>query len=362
MAGKMAGTTGATAVAERPTDSLWLASLPRLSAAMDRLPATRSRVDAAEGAVSGLPGAVTDMVLSADGASLIAACYGADAVCAVDTTTLAVTAVVTDVAEPYAVAISDRGPGARVYVTSTSIETDSVVAVDLDFGVALADRSLTATTRGLAVAPAGDTVYIARCGDDVADIVAVDVLTGRMTVIPVARGAGATVDTVRISADGARLFATLHTGAGSALVVVDARGRRVAQTIAVEGSLGDIAVHTDGRRVLATGYHDEIGSVLTVIDASAGRVTGTVALAGIPTQVVTAGSRACVLHGDAVSVVDVTSCRVVDVIEFGGSGAGAALSCLAVNPEGTRLYVADYDGTVIARAIDAADPRLRAAS
>jgi DNA-binding beta-propeller fold protein YncE len=349
----MARTTGATAVAERPTDALWLAALPRLTSTVDRLPvSTRPQAEAAEGAVSGLPGAVTDMAVSADGRSLVLALYGHDMVCAVDTGTLTVTGVVADVAEPFALSVADRA-----YVTSAANSGDSLVAVDLDFSVALAERAMNTSARGLAVTPAGDIAYVARCGDDVADIVAVEVVSGRMTVIPVARGAGVTVDAVRLSADGKRLYATLRTDAGSALAVVDTRARKVVQTIAVDGTIGDIAVHRDGRRIFATCWDDEIGGVLTVIDAGAGRVVDTLAVSGLPTQVVLTGTRAYVLTGDQISVFDTATGGFVDTIEIGWP-----VSCLAVNFAGTRLYIADFEGSVVARAVSAAGPRLRAAS
>ncbi len=346
---------GAAAIADRVTDALWLAALPkpRIARTVDRLPATtRPRVEPAEGTVSGLPGAVTDMAVSADGRSLVLAHYGDDAVSAVDTATLALTAVVAGVAEPFALTVADRA-----YVSSAAIDGDSVVAVDLELGMALADRALNTAARGLAAAPAGDVVYVARCGDDVADIVAVDVTSGRMTVIPVARGAGATVDAVRTNADATRLYATLHTAAGSAVAVVDTRARRVVQTIAVRGSIGDIAVHREGRRVFATCWDDERGGAVTVIDAGTGRVVNTVAVSGMPTQVALSASRAYVAHGDGISVLDIAAGRIVDTVE-----TDRPVSCLAVNPEGTRLYIADFEGTVVARAVSAADPRLRAAS
>lgn len=353
----MARTTGATAVAERPTDALWLAALPRITTTVedrvDRLPvAARPQAEAAEGAVSGLPGAVTDMAVSADGRSLVLALYGDDMVCAVDTGTLAVTGVVADVAEPYALTVADRA-----YVTSAANSGDSLVAVDLGFSVALAERAMTTAARGLAATSSGDLVYVARCGDDNADIVAVDVASGRMTVIPVAHGAGVTVDVVRLSADGRRLYATVRTGAGSALAVVDTKARKVLQTIAVDGTIGDIAVHRDGRRIFATCWDDEVGGVLAVIDSGAGRVVATLGVSGLPTQVVLTDTRAYVLHGDRIAVFDTATCGSVDSIELGWPA-----SCLAINPAGTRLYIADFDGTVVARAVSAAGPRLRAAS
>lgn len=351
----MARTTGAAAVAERQTDALWLAALPkpRISSTVEQLPATiGSRVRPAVGEVSGLPGAATDMALTADGRTLVLAHYGDDAVTAVDTATLTVTVVVTGVAEPFALSVADRA-----YVSSAASAGDSVVAVDLDFGVALADRAMNTAARGLAAAPAGDVVYVARCSDEVADIVAVEVTSGRMTVIPVARGEGATVDAVRVNTDGSRLYATLRTAAGSAVAVVDTRAYRVVQTIAIEGSIGDIAVHRDGRRIFATCWDDARGGVLMVLDAAAGRVLRSVAVDGLPTQIALTASRAYVANGDGITVVDIAAGRIVDTIAI-----GRPVSCLAVNPDGSRLYIADFDGTVIASSVSAADPGLRAAS
>ena len=348
----MAGTTGANAVAERKTDALWLAALPtpRIANTVDRLPVTR--VKAAVGAVSGLPGAATDMALTADGRSLVLAHYGDDAVSVVDTETLTATAVVVGVAEPFALSVADRA-----YVSSAATAGDSVVAVDLDLGIALADRAMNSAARGLAAAPAGDVVYVARCGDGVADIVAVDVTSGRMTVIPVAHGDGATVDAVRVNADGSRLFATLRTAAGSAVAVVDTRAYRVLQTIAVQGSIGDIAVHRDGRRIFATCWDDARGGVLTVLDTAAGRVLKTLAVDGLPTQIALTASLAYVANGDTITVLDIATCRILDTIEL-----GRPVSCLAVNADGTRLYIADFDGDVTANSVGAVDPGLRAAS
>ena len=116
----MANTTGVTAVAERPTDTVRLSTLssPRIASTSDLLPAVRPAADvnrtarAALGVLSGLPGAVTDMAVSHDGRQLVAAHYGDD--------------TVSGIAEPYAVATADRA-----YVNSASDVEDTVVAIDL---------------------------------------------------------------------------------------------------------------------------------------------------------------------------------------------------------------------------------------
>lgn len=362
----MATNTGASAVAERSTESLWLAALPNQASANraksnrpngsrgDLLPSPRPAADLAvavrpaDGVVSGLPGAVTDLAVSQDGRSLLAAHYGDDAVTVIDIATLAVRSTIPQVAEPYALAASLD----RVYVSSGSGVEDSVLAVDTAAGAELAAKAVNVTARGLAVSPAGDVLYVARCGDEYADIAVIDVESGVVTSI--ARTPDAAVDTVRLSPDGSRLFATLNNEFGSALQVIDTRMHRVLHTIPVSRSIGDIACHRDGRGVFATGWDAHLGGVLTVIDTAAGRVVDTIAVDGMPTQVVVSGSRAYLVDGDAIVVVDVMTRRVLERVDM-----GRPVSCIAVSRDEGCLYVGDFDGAITAMSVRTA---LRTAS
>lgn len=349
----MAKTTGASAVAERPTDALWLAALPtpRIARTQDRLPARPApRTELAEGALAGLPGAVTDMAVCSDGRFLAAAHYGDDAVSVIDLDTLAVRATVAGITAPYAVAAAER-----IYVTSSATDEDRVVAVDAVTGVALGAKEVTANTCGLAVSPTGDLTYVARNVDGAAEIAVIDVESGRLAVIPVAPAA--TVDAVRVSADGGRIYAALTTATGGAVAVIDARSHRIAQIIDLAGSAGDIAVHRDGRRLFATGWDEELGGTLTFIDAGTGRVVESVALGALPTQVVLTGSRAYVAHDDEITVLALASLDIVDRIPV-----GRPVSCMAVSRDETRLYIGDFEGRLIARSLNHADARLRTAS
>lgn len=344
----------AQGLTQGPVEALWLAPLPT-GVDTDRTPVSvNSR--SATGEIRDLAGAVTDMAFSRDGRVLVAAHYGADAVSLIDTANLTLTDVIGDIAEPAALAAGDRA-----YVSSAAVADDSVVAVDLATGVALAAREVGATARGLAISPAGDTLYVSRCADtadsgpDAADIAVIGVESGRMATIPVARGADATVGAVRISPDGSRLYALLTTAAGSAVAIIDTRSRRVLRTVSARGSLGDVAVSRDGSRVAAAGWDPARGGTVTIIDAAAGRAVATVAISGQPTQVVIAGNRAYVAHGETVTVIDVASARVVD-----SSTAASTVSCIAVSPDETVLYVADFEGVLTATSL--AGARLRAAS
>lgn len=351
----MATNTGASAVAERSTQSLWLAALPNQALPdQNRRDVLSPRRDVAvtvrpaDGVVSDLPGAVTDLAVSQDGRSLLAAHYGDDAVTVIDVATLAVRATIPQVAEPYALTASLD----RVYVSSGAVAEDSVLAVDTAAGAELAAKAVNVTARGLVVSPAGDLLYVARCGDEYADIAVIDIESG--VVKSIARTPDAAVDTVRLSPDGSRLFVTLNTESGSALQVIDTRSHRVLHTIATARSIGDIACHRDGRGVFATGWDARLGGVLTVIDTAAGRVVDTIAVDGMPTQVVVSGSRAYLVDGDTIVVVDVMKRRVVDHVDM-----GRPVSCIAMSRDEGCLYVGDFDGSITAMSLRAA---LRSAS
>jgi YVTN family beta-propeller protein len=352
----MANTTGGAAVAVRPADSVWLSTLPtpRIAAVSGSARPSAELLRAvrpAAGELAGLPGAVTDLAVSHDGRFLVAAHFGADAVSVIDVATLSVKSVVSGIAEPYAVAASDRA-----YVRSACISEDNVVAVDLDSGFPLADREVGVGARGLAVSRSGDLVYVARSSDEVADVAVVDVETGQISTIVVARESGASIDAVQINPAGSRLYAALTTAAGGALVVIDLRSGRVLDTIAVGASIGDIAVHADDRRVVVTGWDAEIGGVLRVIDTSAGRVLHTIEIgADAPAQVVVTGGAAYVADGDGVVVVDTATARVGERIDI-----GRPVSALAVSRDGSCLYVGDYEGVVSTLEVRSAG--LRAAS
>ena len=320
----MANTTGVTAVVERPTETVWLSTLssPRIATAGDLLPAHRTAANVhravrpATGVLSDLPGAVTDMAVSHDGRHLVAVHYGEDAVSVIDIATLTVSATVSGIAEPYAVATADRA-----YVNSASDSEDSVVAIDLKAGAALAAKEITVGARGLAVSPAGDALYVARSGDAVADVAVIDVESGKSKTITVTRTADDWVDTVRINADGTRLYAALNTDTGGSLVVIDIQARRVLHTIALGGSIGDIAVDRDNRKVLVR------------------------------------GAAAYLALGHEVAVIDTTTASIVDRIDAGGP-----VSCIAVSLDGTRLFVADYDGAITSLEVAKTGLELRAAS
>jgi hypothetical protein len=56
-------------------------------------------------------------------------------------------------------------------------------------------------------------------------------------------------------------------------------------------------------------------------------------------------------------IIDTATARIVDRIDAGGP-----VSCIAVSQDGTRLFVADYDGSLAALEVAKTGLELRAAS
>jgi DNA-binding beta-propeller fold protein YncE len=349
-------TMAGTALAESPTESILPAVTPRRTSGSELLPAVRAGAflrpiaRLPEGVIAGLPGAVTGLAVSRDGAHLVAAHYGEDAVSLIGTATLEVTATVDGIDEPYAVAAADRA-----YLRSASIVEDTVVAVDLQTGAALADREVGVGAGGLDASPSGDTLYVARSVDGVADIAVIHVESGKVGAIPVTRTAGASIDSVRINAAGTRLYAALTCATGGALVVVDIRSGRVT-TVPVGAAVGEIAVHGDDRRVFVTGWDADRGATLYVVDTASARVLDSVALDGVPVGIVAAGSAVYVAHGEQISILDAGTLQTVSTVDIGRS-----VSCLTVSRDETRLYVGDYHGMITAVAAPALARGARAA-
>ena len=364
----MANTTGITeaaggvAVAERvaAAHALWVSTLPTIRRAPvgGLLPQLLRTADleprteliaapalAVVGAIAAGHGPISDMAVSADGSRLVAAHFGADVVSVVDSATMSVAAAITDVPEPCRVTVADRA-----YVSSASDSDDAIVAVDPNTGKALAAKTVDMTAGGLAVSPAGDVLYVGRNGDEAVDIAAIDVETGATEVIEITAVPGASLDAVRLSADGTRLFAALTTAAGGSLAIVDTRSRVLQSTASVDGSIGDIAVVPNGRKVFVTGWDSELGGVVHVIDVAAARVVDTIAVGGLPTQLVAGrgGDAVFIVDRDQILVLCTATNEIVDSVVIGGQ-----LSCLAASPDGARLYAADYTGAITVLQVEA---------
>jgi len=349
------GEAGGVAVAERPTapNSLWLSALPTLRHAPvgELLPKLLGQRDvqrfaeptpvpsvAIVGTIPAAHGPISDLAISSDGRSLVAAHYSANVVSVIDTTTFAVTATTTGVSEPYAVVVADRA-----YVSAASTSDDAVVAVDIRTGAPLAAKLIDNSAGGMAINPTGDVLYVARSDDETAKIVVIDIESGDAGTVDVSDAPGSVVGAVRVSADGSRLFAVVTAGGVSALAIIDTKRRALMHTIPMIESVADIAVHPGGHLVYASGWDAERGGVIVVIDTVGARVIDTVEVSGLPTQLVVAGPGEvlyCIDREDVVVLSTMTN-QLIDCIDM-----GRELSCLAVSGDGKKLFAAGYEGDI----------------
>jgi YVTN family beta-propeller protein len=295
-------------------------------------------------------GAVSGIAVSANGARLMVTHYGDDSVSLIDTGQSAVAHTVVDVDEPFAVAVSDTLDG-RAYVSTVSPACDSILTFDMDANRIVASHPIAHSVTDLAVSPNGSRVYASRNAVNGADVAIFDTKTGRDDSIGIAASAGTTAQCLRVSPDGRRLYVAANGPFSAELVVIDTHSHRVADTIEIGSPIRDIALSADGATAYVVSCGLDFGAVLDVVDTQSHTVANTYKIgesACCVTQLaLSRDSLRAYLVGD--SSVTVWSTSTHDVI--GSIVTGAQPSCVTENPDGNRLYVADYAGAITALAI-----------
>jgi YVTN family beta-propeller protein len=296
-------------------------------------------------------GPIGDIADAGNGAVVVTN-YDDDTVSLLDATTLAVAGVVSVPGEPFAVAASDD----RAYVSTSSETHDAVSVIDTVTRTVIATYELAFSVTALAVSPDGKRVYAGRTGDGYIDVAVIDTTAERVGTINIATGAAIGVDAMEVDATGKRLYVATTDARGSAVVVVDLETARIARTIPVGAPIRDLGL-VDGAVYVLTS--DRVrGGAVNVIDLSRGRITDTVELGiGAPTQLTMSGdkTRAYVVDYDRVTVLCALTFEILDTITV-----DARPSCVAIDSDNGRLYVADYSGNVTAFPVPSTMPQLYA--
>ncbi|HEY1841084.1 MAG TPA: YncE family protein [Mycobacterium sp.] len=305
-------------------------------------------------------GAVSGMAISPDGAMLTLTHYGDDSFSLIDTRSGAVALTVVDVDESSAVAMS----GSRAYVSTVAAEHDSVLAFDTDSNEIAAEYPLAFSVTDLAVSPNGRQVYAGRTGVNGADVAIIDTKTGKGDSVSIASTAGATAGCVRVSPDGRRLYVAVNGAFTAELVVIDAVQKRVLSTIEIGSPIRDIALSPNGATAYVGSCGPDFGTVLDVVDVPATRMSinatykfGDVAGALAQLTVSRDGERTYLVGDQSVTVLSTATQDVIGNIVIDGQP-----SCAIESPDGKRLYIADYAGTVTVMEIAATAPRADARS
>jgi DNA-binding beta-propeller fold protein YncE len=302
------------------------------------------------GAIAAGHGAVSGIAVSADGALLTATHYGDDSVSLIGTADGAARLTVTDVDEPAAVAMS----GDRVYVSSVSTAHDEILALDSASEHIVAAYPVEFGITDLVVSPNGRYVYAGRTGADGAGVAILDISTGRQTDL---RIAAATVGCVRVSPDGRRLYIAANSASTAELVTIDTQRNRVDGAVEIGSPIRDIALSPDGATAYVGSCGLDFGTVLDIVDVRNARnpaVKATYkigdAAGSLAQLIVSRGGDRVYLVGD--QHVTVWSTATHDVL--GSITVGDQPSCVVESPDGKRLYIADYAGTVTELEISAA--------
>ncbi len=301
------------------------------------------------GAVDVQRGAIGDIAATDDG-MIVVTNHGDDTVSLLRAGSLSVAGVVAVPGEPFAVVIADG----RAYVSTSSSSFDAVSVIDTVTQTVVATYALAFSVTSLTASPDGKRVYAGRTGDGYADVVVVDTTAERVGTIDIATGAGIGIDAVRVDATGKQLYVATTDDRGSALVVVDVETAQVRRTVPVGSPIRDIAIADSVAYVLTSDRTS--GGAVKVIDLRTGRITGTAELGvGAPTQMTVSAdkTRAYIVDYDNVTVLCTLTLKIVNRVQV-----DARPSCVAVDSDAGRLYVADYAGGVTELSVASAMPLL----
>jgi YVTN family beta-propeller protein len=288
------------------------------------------------GTVAVRRGPIGDIAASA--AAVVVTNYGHDSVSFLNPDTLEVEDTIGVPGEPFAAVVSDD----LAYVSTSSASYDAVSVIDTSTKAVIATYPLAFGVSALAISPNGKRVYAGRTGHDHVDVAVIDTTAERVGTIDIATGAGIGVDAIAVDPTGTRLYVATTDARGSQLVVVDAETARVDRKVWVGSPIRDLAF-ADGTAYVLTSDRVRGGSV-SLIDMSANRITDTIELGiGAPTQMTLSKTRAYIVDYDHVAVLCTLSHEVVATVTV-----DARPSCVAVDSDGGRVYVADYAGEVAA--------------
>ncbi len=218
-------------------------------------------------------------------------------------------------AEPFAYITNSDDHTVSVIDTATDTVIDTVMVGDDPIGAA--------------VHPDGSTAYIATSnGVSVIDTSSHTVVT----TIGVGGGAFGTA----VHPDGSKVYVTHLVDEVS---VIDTATNTVVDTVAVGSVPFGVAVHPDGSKVFAANTGE---NTISVIDTATNALTDTVTVGNAPWDIAVHpdGSTVYVSNNasSTVSVIDAATNSVVDTISF----APEATQGVAVNADGTRLYVVTH--------------------
>ena len=198
----------------------------------------------------------------------------------------------------------------------------------------------------LVVSPNGRHVYAGRTDVDGADVAILDTKTGKKTTVRIAATTGTTTGCVRVSPEGRRLYVAANGSSHRGTRHGRRRAKRVLNAVEIASPIRDIALSPDGATAYVGSCGSDFGTVLDIVDTRTSTINATHKIgdaAGLLAQLTVSrdGDRAYLVGDQHVTVL---STATQDVI--GSIAVDDHPSCAIESPDGKRLYIADYAGTV----------------
>ncbi len=306
---------------------------------------------AAKGQAAVGTGVITAMAANAFDGRLYVANYADDSVSVLDGYTLAVVSTIAGTPEPYALAVA-RG---RAYVSTVVGAYDALAVTDAESVVAT--HSLADTVQDVVVDREGRYAYVARTGRGGADVAVINTATGAVNTVDLHSRSGEVANTLSISGDGRTLFVATTDQLSGRLVIVDTAQLRVVDALTVVEPIRGLAASHDGATVWVATDDATAHGLVDALDTRSHRLLASVEIGSAVKQLMLSavGDRVYAVTDEAVVVVCANTYEVVDTIV-----TPWAPSCVAESVDGSRLYVAGFDGRVALYSVASTTPSLLA--
>jgi YVTN family beta-propeller protein len=290
------------------------------------------------GSIAANHGAIADLAVSTDGSTLVATHFGDGSVSVIDTEAMAVDATVTVAGEPFMATAADR----RAYIAATAQSHDAIAVIDTESKRVVDAHLLADSATDVAVSPDGKRVIAGQTGRNGAALAVISPF-GQVITIDIADRAGVIIDAVQFSPSGRLVYAGTSNAHSGKLLVIDVEEGRLIQTVPVPSPIRDVALTRDGAMAYVATFDPHWGGSVDVIDTAINEITAKVGIGGAPMQLAVSpdGSRVYVTDFESVAVLCTETNSIIDTITV-----TAAPSCVAVSPDGGRLYIADHNGTI----------------
>ncbi|WP_051574708.1 tandem-95 repeat protein [Mycobacterium sp. URHB0044] len=238
--------------------------------------------------------------------------------------------------------IAVKQTGTRLYVSSSTNNT--VTVIDTATGAVKATIAV-ATPSALTMSPSGGVVYVTNY--DTATVTRISTSTNKIDAtikLPI----GSHPTGIAVSPDTTKIYVTSTTETGATTVLVFASSSRTAAVIGgLSSSATGLVVSPDNSKL----YVSAADGSVTVIDVKTRAVVRTIQVGGVPTGVaISKDGTTIVVTDDAgrVAAFDASSGTMLDdVATRGTSGPLSQRPAAAISPDGTELYVTDYDTGVV---------------